>query len=396
MKKTIFQNSAVLAFFFALPAIFFWGCKKENNWKIGLIAPMSGEYNHFGKALQQGSQLAILQFEEQYSQNYGGDVQLIVKDSAVQGEIAATAAKELIEKENIIGLIGPIFSSVALAIKDSFQKVQIPMISLATNPDVTEQGEYIFRTTASDALVSRVLATYLAQEIRLPNLAIVHTKGNKFSETFASRVASFYEGLGKEVLANLAMPEDTEDSGPYLEELLEDVGTNSPAGIFLPLYPADLIKILPQLRADERFQNTLLIGVDGIISQDFFDKVGDMANGIIIPQTSMNLSDARYVQALYKVSFGMEADPFSLYAYDSTFVLLHALRRTHQRLGKMDVRTFQQEIQRTSFDGTTGRIEFTKNGDAKRRVSIIEIQNRQPEKLRTYTIEYNALQRVWE
>ena len=395
MKKTIFQNSVVLVFFFALLTIFFLGCKKENIWKIGLIAPMSGEYNHFGKALKQGSQLAIREFEEKYGQIYGRDVQLIVKDSAVQGEIAATAAKELIEKENIIGLIGPIFSSVALAITDSFQKVRIPMISVATNPDVTEQGDYIFRTTTSDALVSQVLAYYLAEEVQLPGLAIVYTEGSDFSETYAGHVASFYTETGRDA-SSVGVPEGTENFRPYLEELLEEMETDSPAGIFLPLYPADFIKILPQLRTDERFQNTLLIGTDGLISQDFFDTVGDMANGIIIPQTSMNLSNAQYFQALYKVSFGIEADPFSLYAYDSTFILLDALRRTHQRLGQMDVITFQQEIQHTSFGGTTGRIEFAENGDAKRRVSIMEIQNRQLEKLRTYTIEYNALLRVWE
>ena len=391
--RSMMKQRSIVSRLFAC-ILFFIGllvsCGGPKIWKVGFIGPMSGRFAGVGKMQMQSAQLAIQEFEEKYGKIGGRDIQLVVKDSLGQAESASAAAAELIQDERITGLIGPLFSNAALAVAGEFQQAEIPMISVGTNPYITENGDYIFRTTASDSLVSRVLATYLVQETRLPNLAIVHTTGNKFSETFASRVASVYEGLGKEVLINLAMPEGAEDFAPYLEEL----APLSPAAIFLPITTVEFTQILPQLRSDQRFQNTLLIGADGLINQDFLDTSGDMAEGIIVANTSSTLGNSRYFHALYKVSFGMAANTYSLYVYDATTILLDAMHRVYKQQKHINGRELREQIRHARHVGVSGRIEFAENGDAKRNVAIFKVRTGRFAKQGVYTLDYSKLQRV--
>ena len=372
--------------------LFFGGCKKQRAWKIGLMLPMSGDFADFGLRASQGAQLAIREFEEQYGQIGDKDIQLVIKDSRFQSEFAAIAAKEFLGKENINALIGPMSSSSALAVADSFQKARIPMISgSATNPTLTSVGNYIFRTIASDNLGTNVLAHYLAQKRQMPNLAIIHTAEDLFSETLAQNLASTYKELGGEVLTNIGIPEGTNDLRSYLEEL----APFAPAAIFITIYAFnEFASTITQLRKDQRYQNSLIIGTEGI---QLFELAGDMTEDLIVAASPKNVSyQGRYFEALYKVSFGMEPDIFTSYYYDGTTILLHAMRTVYQRQQKITPEALRQEIHNTSYTGTTGTIEFDKNGDPQRRIAINQVRAGKFEKLETYVFADGSLLRVWD
>ena len=383
-----------------LPPVLFMGlfagllvsCKTEAEvWKIGFIGPMSGDYANYGKLQMQGIELAIQEFEETYGQIGGRAIQLIAKDSAAQGEIAAKAASELLEQERITGLVGPAFSAEALAVAGAFQSAQTPMISVATNPKITQKGNYIFRTMANDGMVAGILASNLSQEFALPSLAILHTAQNAFSQTLAEGVARFYKELGGQVLANIGTRAGTTDFSSYLEELAQ----LAPAAIFLPFYAVEFGYILPQLRADPRYQNTLIIGADTIINQDFLDAAGDMANGIIAAADAPVFSErTHYFEAMYKVKFGVKPDIYATYMYDNATILLQAMRRVYRMQQNIGAAALQAEILYTTYTGAVGKIAFDANGDAKRNVAIFKVRANSFEKQATYAFHYGKMRRV--
>ena len=381
----IARHCLLLLLFILMPLL---GCRGGNVWKIGFIGPMTGDYANYGLLQSQAVQLAIREFHEQYGKIGGRNIQLTSKCSASQIP-PATAARELIEEEHVTAVIGPVFSSVALAVADDFQRAHIPMISgSATNPQLTHKGDYIFRTIANDNLISKILAHYLAQKLQIPSLGILYTENDAFSENLAQSVASIFSELGGEVLMNIGTPKGTTDFLPYLEQL------TTPAAIFLPFYLNEFTKILAQM--PEHLQNTLIIGSDAIVVPKLFEMVGNMADDVIIAVNPQNISyETRYFEALYKVSFGMKPDIFSAHVYDNTLIVLHAMRKVYQRKRKIDAIELQQEIQNTIHTGVSGKIEFDENGDAKRHIAIKKIQNENIEELETYALKDGWLLEVW-
>ena len=388
LQKQCSSFSSTFIIIFAL----LLGCVKPKTWEIGFIAPMSGDYGGFGQLLFKSAELAVREFHEEYGQIGDREIQLVVKDSMAQVEPAAKAAEELIEKEHIKALIGPTFSVVALALADSFQKAHIPMISgTAGVSGLTDKGDYIFRTISSSSLVSDVQASYLAQELRRPSLAIVHIAENAFSKNLAQGVAGAYEKLDGEVVKNIGLPDNTEDFRPYLEEL----ASLSPTSIYAPLYILDFSQFIKQLRADTRFAETLVLGASGIMDKQLFELAGDTAENTILAANPQNTSyEARYFTALHKVSFGLEPNIFSPYIFDSTIILLNSMRKLYERQKRITRSELRQEIHNARHKGTTGRIEFSKNGDTKRSITIYKIRARQFEQQGIYTIDSGTLQRI--
>ena len=370
------------------------GCTaiKKEPWKIGVMAPMTGSFANYGILIDKAVQLAVQEYSEQYGQIGGRDIQLLLEDTQDDEEIAKAELKRLTEEENVLAIIGPLRSPVGLAIADDFQKARIPVIALATNPKLTEKGDYIFRVTANSALPAKILAHYLIQKRELSSLAIFHI-ADAYSTPIAKIAANTFAELDGEVLANIGLPPSPEDFRSYLEAL----GSSPPDAVFLPVYPADFANFLAQFREDPRFENTLVFGGSAISNnQQFLDLAGNTASGVMVVASSPKYSYKRqYFEALYKVNFNMKPDLFATHSYDSTIILLDAIRRTYQTLGRMNVSTLRQEIQNTSIAGVTGKIEFAANGDAKKSITIMEIQGQSYERLETYVLEDGFLLRVW-
>ena len=234
-------------------------------------------------------------------------------------------------------------------------------------------------------------ANYIAKRLQRPNLAVLYIAENAFSKNLAQGFASTYKELGGEVIESIGVPENPEDFRPYLEEL----APFAPAGIYAPLYLLDFSQFIKQLRTDKRFADTLAIGASALLDEQLFELTGDMAEGVILAANPQQTSyEAQYFAALHKVSFGVEPHLFSPYIYDSTAILLNAMRKVYERQKQITGSALRQEIQNTRYTGTTGRIQFERNGDTQRSISIYKVQAREFQKQGVYILNAGKLQRI--
>ena len=102
--------------------------------KIGLLLPLSGEQKDLGNAIFNSLEMAL--FETQ-SKN----IKLMLRDSGDTEKKAISAAKEL-EREGVSILIGPIFSSQALAIRKEINK-EIPIFSFTNDESIRQKGLWV-------------------------------------------------------------------------------------------------------------------------------------------------------------------------------------------------------------------------------------------------------------
>ena len=88
-------------------------------------------------------------------------LELISEDDRSITEEARTAAQKLLQRDEVVALLGEVASSRSLAAAPEAQRARVPMISpSSTNPKVTEVGDYIFRVCFIDPFQGAVMARF--------------------------------------------------------------------------------------------------------------------------------------------------------------------------------------------------------------------------------------------
>ena len=185
--------------------------------KIGLLTVKTGPLAQGGIQMEQG----ILTFlAEKNSTLAGRKIDFISSDTGGNPAGARTKAQELIERDKVNVILGPLAAFELLAITDYVRNNATPLISLAAAEDVTQRkaNPFIIRPSATSAQCCHVMGEYAAKELKFKRAATI-------SEDFAfgyEQMAGFqrvFEDNGGKVVKKLWPPLVTPDYTPYLAQL---------------------------------------------------------------------------------------------------------------------------------------------------------------------------------
>ena len=143
-------RAAVCVVSSALLALACGGGKSGDTIVVGHVASMTGDTATFGRSADQGIRMAL---EEVNAAGgvLGKKLEVVTEDDRSVTEEARTAAQKLIQRDQVVALLGEVASSRSLAAAPEAQRAKVPMISPgSTNPKVTEVGDYIFRACFID------------------------------------------------------------------------------------------------------------------------------------------------------------------------------------------------------------------------------------------------------
>jgi branched-chain amino acid transport system substrate-binding protein len=208
------QFLATTALAAALPSV----ARAQNKpVKIGLLTVKTGPLAQGGNQMEQG----MIRFLK--DRNYtlaGRKVELVVGDTGGQPAGTKTKTQELVERDNVDLIIGPLAAFELLAITDYTAQAKMPILSLAAAEDMTQRrpNPYFVRASATSAQAMHPLADYAAKELRLKRVMTI-------SEDFAfgyEQMGGFqrvFEDNGGRVAKKLWPPIVTPDYTPYLAQL---------------------------------------------------------------------------------------------------------------------------------------------------------------------------------
>jgi len=176
---------------------------------IGLLVPREGPLAAFGTQVLQGAELALDAANAGRAE--ADRVHLIVADEGGGTAAAVEAARSLIEKNQVIGLLGPLNSESALALLPLLAAHRTPMLSpSATRPDLADVSPWFFRNTLSPERQASAMADYavVARHLtRVASLSPDNYYGSVSAQAFAARVRE----LGGVVAASLTYAPGTRD-----------------------------------------------------------------------------------------------------------------------------------------------------------------------------------------
>ena len=284
--------------------------------KIGYLADFSGPIAEFGPVIETGVRLAIKHLNEAGGVN-GRPVELVIGDTGLDPTRAVEEARRLIEVEGVHAIVGPLASSVTLAVAESVSApARIPTISpSATSPQlsVADDDGYLFRSTSSDAAQGPALAQLAAAE-GYSNVAVLYINdpyGQGLSEAFAG-------SWGGE-LTSVAIEGG---STSYLSEL-QAAAANGADVLIAMSFPQEAQVYLREALENEIFDTFLF--VDGTKSQDMIDAIGaeylnDMKG--TAPASGPETDSLRLFNEAYIAEYGeLSPLPFIREAYDATIAI---------------------------------------------------------------------------
>src|SRR6476469_4540399 len=140
--------------------------------KIGLLTVKTGPLAQGGIQMEQG--IATL-LKEKGNTLAGRKVELLVADTGGNPAGAKTKAQELIERDKVNVILGPLAAFELLAITDYVRDNATPLISLAAAEDVTQRkaNPWLVRPSSTSGQGAHVIADYAAKERKFKRMATI-------------------------------------------------------------------------------------------------------------------------------------------------------------------------------------------------------------------------------
>jgi branched-chain amino acid transport system substrate-binding protein len=326
--------------------------------KIGHVAPLTGGIAHLGKDNENGARLAIEEANAARIRIGGKPVtfSLVAEDDQADPKVGTTVAQKLVDQK-VVGVVGHLNSGTSIPASPIYNGAGIPVISgSATNPKLTEQGfKTQFRVVGRDDQQGPAIASYLAAN-RKPRVVAVIDDATAYGEGIANEVEKTLKARKISVLPREKGTDKTTDWKAVLTKLR---GRN-PDAVFYGGMDATGGLLLKQAR--ELGMKAVFTFGDGACTDKMKELAGAAADGLLCSQAGIppQAADRKFLAA-YKKRFNSDPILYSPFTYDGVNLLIDAMRKADSS----DPKKYLPALQKISYMGATGRIEFDAKGDRK-------------------------------
>ena len=349
--------------------------------EIGLIAPLSGPLSSVGLAVRDSAQLAI---NEANAKGGVAGWRLVLDPVDDQGDPNAgvQAATTLAATGRVVGVIGPVQSSVARQVAPILSAAHVAEISPATaDPSLTRGAQYrtdpqrpyssFFRVITTDTVQAAYAADYAVQNLQAHTAYLVddqQTYGLDLVDDFARE----FRQLGGQVITTVGLPLGQKDTGA----LIADIARTAPDVVYFGGQPSAAAALLKQLRLTGH--PPPFLGGDVLLDPDFVKAVGTGPEQVYATQLGAAVrrmpGGSDFLQAYADAGFDSTPTTDSALTYDATNVLLSAVASVlerHTTAGAGARAAIVQAVQGTQTTGVSGPIAFDEYGDTTSRVVTI-------------------------
>lgn len=342
------------------------GCApaKPREIRIGLLALLKSEMaNPSGIPSERGARMAVEEINKVGGVEVDGkryQINLIVRDYEPRPDAAASAARALINLDSVDVLIGPQFSSDAIAASTVAENSRVPMVApMASNPAVTVGKKYIYRIAFLDPFMGEMLARYAQEDLKAKRAAVLYDVANAYSRDISALFRTTFETLGGKVVASETF---TTDQKRDFTAQLSRIAAAKPD-----------VLLLPNVVAVDSFQvrQARALGIRALfLASDIWDPPGmrhiPESHGTVYARQwhpDMARPATQQFTSRFRDLFHEEARSTAAMTYDAVKIVAEAITRA----GSLDGAKIAHAIGETKgYDGVTGTLSFNGSGDPRR------------------------------
>jgi branched-chain amino acid transport system substrate-binding protein len=185
--------------------------------RIGLLTVKTGPLAAGGIQMEQGT---IRFLKDRNHMLAGRKAELIVADTGGNPAGTKTKTQELVERDHVDMIFGPLAAFELLAISDYTTQARMPVLSLAAAEDMTQRrpNPYFVRASGTSAQYMHPLADYAAKELKLKRIITI-ADDFAFGHEQMGGFHRVFEDLGGRIVKKLWPPLVTPDYTPYLAQI---------------------------------------------------------------------------------------------------------------------------------------------------------------------------------
>lgn len=272
----------------------------------------------------------------------------------------------------VVAVVGPSWSSQGIPMARELQKAGIPMIGTTTTAaEVTQVGDFIFRTCYTDKQQAKALATFARQELNATRAAVMTIAGDVYSEGISAAFIHKFNEQGGTLAVQSRYLQDAMDFTPQVNAIL----ANKPDIIFAAGFTRDSGLLLTQSRKSGITMPFL--GGDGWSALERYPYLnpadGDNYYSSHWHRDMDSPSNRRFIELL-KQEMGEEA-PATIDAgipntFDAVGLIAEAIRRA-KSTEPAKIRDALEAVD--SYEGVTGTISFRASRDPLKSIMILQI-----------------------
>ena len=358
--------------------------------RIGFMTVKTGPLASGGIQLEQGLTLYL---KERNNMLAGVPVEVYTVDTGGAPAVARTKMQELVERNQVSCLIGPLSTQEALAIDDYIRETKTPTISVAAADDMTQRraSPWFVRVTSTSSQCSHVMGDYAAKELKYKtagtiadDIAYGHEMNAGFQQVF--------EADGGKVIQKLWPPLAVPDYGTYIAQINDKVD-----GIFCGFAGSNGFRFFRQFNEYGLRDRIPLLGGMTAFDEALLQQMGDAAIGLLsvnyYSATLDNPSNKRFVEGMrrdYKVDPGY----YGAATYTAAAVLEAALKTVG---GKTDNKQALMDALRTNKveDTCRGPVAFDTYGNVVGNVYVRKVAKQDGRLVNAVIKTYENVSQFW-
>ncbi|MGW1269646.1 branched-chain amino acid ABC transporter substrate-binding protein [Streptomyces sp. NPDC002491] len=341
---------------------------------IGVDAPLTGDLSALGLGIKNSADLAAKTAnKKEYVK--GVEFKIEALDDQAQPSVGQQNAQKFISDKEVLGVVGPLNSSVSQQMQKPFSDAGLTQVSPANTGTELTQGDgwktgnsvrpfkTFFRTATTDEIQGAFAAEYLFSKAGKKKVYLIDDQ-KTYGAGLAASFKTNFTKLGGQIVGTDHVNPDDRDFNAVVAKIKK---TGADALYYGGEYPA-AAPLSQQLK--DSGQNIPLMGGDGIYSGEF-PKLNKKAEGDLATSVGKPVEDlpsakefiANYKTAGYKDAY----EAYGGLTYDATWSIIEAVKLAVEgNDGKVPAegrKAVLDAMSKVKFDGVTGTISFDEFGD---------------------------------
>jgi branched-chain amino acid transport system substrate-binding protein len=327
--------------------------------KIGAILAVTGPASFLGGPEARTMEMLVEKTNAAGGIN-GKKIELIIKDSGASPEKAISFAKQLIEEEQVVAVLGPSTSGETMKIKKIFEQAGTPLISCAAAEVIVNPvAQYVFKTPQKDSYAAKKIFQTM-KEMGISKIAVL--AGNTgFGKAGKAQLLKLAPEMGIEVVEAEVYDKKSKDLSAVVAKIKANKEVQ--AVVNWSIVPAQAIVAKNMRQAG---WDVPLFQSHGFGNIKYVETAGAAAEGIIFPAGRLLVADLlpdghpqkalliEYKTA-YEGKFKEAASTFGGHGYDAFIIAKAAIEKAGTDKAKI-----RDEIENIKdLPGTGGVFSFS-------------------------------------
>ena len=355
---------------------------KTKTIKIGINAPMTGDIPKVGEGTKFAAQMWLEDIKAAGGIEVGGKkypVELVIEDNESKAESAVKVNTKMITEDEVLVIVGPQSSKQAIPAGGVADNYKTPMITpWSTNPDTTKDRPFVFRGCFLDPFQGPVLANFIKEEFGFTKAAVLYDVASDYPKGLAEFFKEAWEKLNGSGSV-VAFESFTTKDADFSSQLTKIIKSGAEV-LFTPQYYNEVALIVQQ--AHELGWNKPIVGSDSWGSAETVELCGKDCYGLFFSTHYAAAGAKGATKAFidrYNKKHGYVPDDVGALTWDALSIVQTAIQSIGKITGNIEkdrksVRDAMAKIK--EFNGITGKMTFTEDGDPIKCAVIVKISDK--------------------